>query len=49
MDGNIEALSLYAGQSVGLVDRVEPAAAIVSGIVAEADALLAKLGRPAST
>jgi nitronate monooxygenase len=41
--GEIEALSLYAGQSVGLVGRVEPAARIVADVVREADAVLAGL------
>lgn len=40
MTGNVEALSLWAGQSVGLVHDVEPASAIVSRIVAEAEAIL---------
>jgi nitronate monooxygenase len=41
--GEIEALSLYAGQSVGLVGRVEPAARIVADVVRDADAVLAGL------
>ena len=44
MTGDIEALSLYAGQSVGLAGLVEPAAAIVGGLVAEAEAILGRLG-----
>jgi nitronate monooxygenase len=35
-EGNIEALSLWAGQSVGLIHDVEPAGAIVRRIAAEA-------------
>lgn len=37
--------SAYAGQSAGLVRDVKPAAAIMRDIVAEAEAVLAKLGR----
>jgi nitronate monooxygenase len=44
MTGEVEAMSLFAGQSVGLVHRVEPAAAIVESIVTEADAVLRRLG-----
>jgi nitronate monooxygenase len=44
MTGDVEALSLYAGQSVGLAGLVEPAAAIVGGLVAEAEATLGRLG-----
>ena len=29
MSGEVEALALYAGQGVGLIDRVEPAADLV--------------------
>jgi len=43
MTGDIEALSLYAGQSVGLVHDVRPAAAIVEAIVTDAEQLLARL------
>jgi nitronate monooxygenase len=46
MTGEIEALSLYAGQSVGLVGRVEPAARIVAEVVREAEAVLAGLAGP---
>jgi nitronate monooxygenase len=42
--GHIEALSLWAGQSVGLVKCVQPAAEIVHQIMAEARATLAALG-----
>jgi nitronate monooxygenase len=49
MEGDIEALSLYAGQSAGLVDAVQPAAAIVSEIVGEAAAVLGRLGGDSST
>ena len=38
--GRIEAMALYAGESVGSVDAVSPAAAIVSELVSGADALL---------
>jgi nitronate monooxygenase len=43
MEGDIEALSLYAGQSVGLVTDVEPAAAIVARVVSEAADVLGRL------
>ena len=39
-EGDIDAMSLWAGQGVGLVDRVQPAAAIVEEIVAEAERTL---------
>jgi len=42
-DGDIEAMSLWAGQSVGLVSKVQPAAEIVRQIAAEAEAILARL------
>lgn len=42
-EGDIEAMALYAGQGVGLVDRVQPAAAIVREVVAEAEAVIAGL------
>lgn len=35
-EGDIEALSMWAGQSVGLANRVQPAAAIVEEIMSEA-------------
>jgi NAD(P)H-dependent flavin oxidoreductase YrpB (nitropropane dioxygenase family) len=38
--GDIEALSLWAGQSVGLIDRIRPAAEIVNEIAEEAAATL---------
>jgi nitronate monooxygenase len=40
MTGEVEAFSLYAGQSVGLVSDLKPAAAIVHDLVAEAEATL---------
>jgi NAD(P)H-dependent flavin oxidoreductase YrpB (nitropropane dioxygenase family) len=42
-EGDIEALSLWAGQSVGLVSRVQPASEIVREIAEEARAILGKL------
>jgi len=39
-DGDIDALSLWAGQSVVLVHKVQPAAQIVREIVTEAQAIL---------
>ena len=43
--GNVEDLSLWAGQGVGLVREVLPAAQIVIKTVSEAEAILARLGR----
>lgn len=42
-DGEIEALSMWAGQGVGLVRRAQPAAEIVREIVEEAEAVLRAL------
>jgi len=44
-EGDIEAMSLWAGQSVGLVSKVQPAGDIVRDIVAEAEAILRRLAR----
>jgi len=41
--GDIEALSMWSGQGIGLADRVQPAAEIVRELVDEADAVLARL------
>jgi nitronate monooxygenase len=38
--GDVEAMALYAGQSVGLVDRLQPAGEIVREIAAEAAQIL---------
>jgi nitronate monooxygenase len=38
--GVVEARALYAGQSVGAVHSRQPAAAIIAGMIAEADAIL---------
>jgi nitronate monooxygenase len=43
ISGDIEALSMWAGQGVGLVDRVQPAAEIVRELVDETDAAIAAL------
>lgn len=43
--GDVEAMPLWAGQGVGLVRRRQPAAEIVAEIVAEAEAVIAKLNR----
>ncbi len=40
--GNLEGMSNWAGQSVGLVDRIQPAAEIVKEIVEEAVQVLRK-------
>ena len=34
IEGNIEAMAMYAGQGVGAIDAVEPAAAIVERFAA---------------
>jgi nitronate monooxygenase len=44
MTGNTEPLSNWAGQGVGLVNRVQPAADIVRELVEEAEAVAASLG-----
>ena len=38
VDGDIEALSMWSGQGIGLADRVQPAAEIVRELVEEAEA-----------
>jgi NAD(P)H-dependent flavin oxidoreductase YrpB (nitropropane dioxygenase family) len=43
-EGDIEAMSLWAGQGVGLANAVKPAGEIVREIVAEADSVLSALG-----
>ena len=43
--GDIEAMPLWAGQGVGLVNRAQPAGEIVREIVAEAEAVIAGLAR----
>jgi NAD(P)H-dependent flavin oxidoreductase YrpB (nitropropane dioxygenase family) len=40
-DGDIEAVSLFAGQGVGLATGIQPAAAIVAEITTQAEAILA--------
>jgi nitronate monooxygenase len=42
-EGDIEALSMWAGQSVALVKKLQPAAEIVHEIHAEASAIVKKL------
>jgi enoyl-[acyl-carrier protein] reductase II len=49
IDGDVEEGSLMAGQSVGFVKAVQPVAAIIAELVAEAEAALARpLGRSAA-
>ncbi len=43
VDGDVENGSLMAGQSVGLVKRVQPAAAILAELVGQAEAAMARL------
>jgi hypothetical protein len=49
MTGELEALSLYAGQSAGLIGGVKPAAAIVNDLVADAENVLRRLGADPGT
>ena len=44
-EGDIDALSLWAGQSVGLVSEIKPAGDIVREIVAQAQSTLGKLAQ----
>ena len=44
MSGNIEALSMWAGQSTGIVRKVQPVAEIIKEINAEAVACIQGLG-----
>jgi NAD(P)H-dependent flavin oxidoreductase YrpB (nitropropane dioxygenase family) len=48
-EGDIDALSLWCGQGVGLVTRTQSAGEMVHEIAAEADAVLTRLGRLATT
>jgi nitronate monooxygenase len=41
-EGQIEAMALYAGDGVGAVQAIEPAATVLARVVAEADRLLAQ-------
>jgi NAD(P)H-dependent flavin oxidoreductase YrpB (nitropropane dioxygenase family) len=41
--GDIDALSLWAGQSVGLVSSIKPAAEIMNEVISEAEAILRAL------
>jgi nitronate monooxygenase len=43
MTGDLEALALYAGQGVGLIDDVRPAGEIVRELAEEAERTLARL------
>jgi len=43
LSGDIKALSMWSGQGIGLVDRVQPAAEIVGDLVDETDAAIARL------
>jgi nitronate monooxygenase len=45
VEGDIDALPMWAGQGVGLVKRIQPAAEIVREIDTEAKTILARLGR----
>ena len=44
VEGDIESLSLWSGQGVGLVTRVQPAAEIMNEIESDASAILKRLG-----
>ena len=43
VEGDVDALPLWAGQSVGLVRKVMPAGQIVREVNADADAILHRL------
>ncbi len=45
VDGEIDELSLWAGQGVGLVKKVQPAAEIVREICDDAEAIIGRLGK----
>jgi nitronate monooxygenase len=45
MEGDLEALALYAGQSAALVSRVMPAGELVTQLAEEAVAVIGRLGR----
>jgi NAD(P)H-dependent flavin oxidoreductase YrpB (nitropropane dioxygenase family) len=47
-EGHIDALSLWAGQSVGLVSEIKPAGDIIREIVSQAQSTLGKLMSPRS-
>lgn len=46
MDGNIDALTLWAGQGVGLVRRAQPAQEVVGEIWSETQAAIGRLAAP---
>jgi NAD(P)H-dependent flavin oxidoreductase YrpB (nitropropane dioxygenase family) len=48
MSGDVEAMALYAGQSVGLVHEVAPAARIVAAVASQAARILASYGGKAT-
>ncbi len=48
VDGDIDAMALYAGDGVGRITSIRPAAEVVAQVVAEAEALLAGVGRAAA-
>jgi NAD(P)H-dependent flavin oxidoreductase YrpB (nitropropane dioxygenase family) len=45
ISGDIEALSMWSGQGIGLLDRVQPAAEIVRELAAETEKAAAHLAR----
>jgi hypothetical protein len=48
MTGDVAAMALYAGQSVGLIHEVAPAARIVAAVAWQAARILAGFGRRAA-
>jgi hypothetical protein len=48
MAGDLEAMALYAGQSVGLIHEVAPAARIVAAVASQAARILASFGNAAA-
>ncbi len=43
LEGDIDEATLFFGQDAGLIDRVEPVAAVMERMVGEAEALLGKV------
>jgi NAD(P)H-dependent flavin oxidoreductase YrpB (nitropropane dioxygenase family) len=48
MAGDLEAMALYAGQSVGVIHQVAPAAQLVAAVASQAAGILAGFGRKAA-
>jgi len=48
MTGDLERMAQFAGQCVGLIDRITPAGEVVANIMREAGRVLGDFGRPAT-